>query len=188
MSKCWEGPLNNFEIVFSHRRLHLNFPITWSCRRSEMLKMLPREKSEIQHFRGQTSFWGVFISFQFLLRIQNPQNMEVACSCVCDLDLAAAQVLWVILVNIWYLSKLNIRCGQTFWSQIKFQANIYMYLTSGSIPNSSRKIPIGVFFPRPRVSATLVTWKNDKIRFIMRKKWTVLLEQKHSKGGAHQLA
>ena len=40
--------------------------------------------------------------------------MEVACSCVCDLDLAAAQVLWVILVNIWYLSKLNIRCGQTF--------------------------------------------------------------------------
>ena len=35
--------------------------------------------------------------------------MEVACSCVCDLDLAAAQVLWVILVNIWYLSKLNIR-------------------------------------------------------------------------------
>ena len=85
-----------------------------------------------------------------------------------------------------------VKIEHQMWSNVlitdQIQANIYMYLTSGSIPNSSRKIPIGVFFPRPRVSATLVTWKNDKIRFIMRKKWIFLLEQKHSKGGAHQLA
>ena len=32
------------------------------------------------------------------------------------------------------------------------------YLTSGSIPHSSRKSAIGVFFETPRVSATLVTY------------------------------
>ena len=119
MSKCWEGPLNNFEIVFSHWRLHLNFPITWSCRRSEMLKMLPREKSEIQHFRGQTSFWGVFISFQFFWEYKILKYGSCLQLCLWLRSRSSSGSLGNFGKYLVFVKIEHQRCGQTFWSQIK---------------------------------------------------------------------
>ena len=66
------------------------------------------------------------------------------------------------LVNIWFRQSWTADVVKYFDHSSKVDTNIYMYLTSGSIPNSSRKIPIGVFFPKPRVSATLVTCRRCK--------------------------
>ena len=112
MSKCWEGPLNNFEIVCSHQRLQnrivpiFNFSFTWSSRRSEIqYNRLPTGKKSFEW--DSTGFSGVmpvFEEFSFHLEIfcsetclTNQKSSKYGSFlqlCVCDLDLAA-QVLWV---------------------------------------------------------------------------------------------
>ena len=111
LSKCRKGRLNNFEMVCSHWRQHPEvswFPIFPSPGPVEEVRYsrdFPQERNYLSEIQ-QVFFSGViFEEFPFHLencrckmflgKIRNPQNMEVSCNCVCDLDLAA-QVLWVI--------------------------------------------------------------------------------------------
>ena len=81
-----------------------NFPSPGQVEEVRYIIDFPQERnhlSEIQQdFQGSCQF---LRSSHFILKfvdpkcfgkIRSPQNMEVSCNCVCDLDLAA-QVLWV---------------------------------------------------------------------------------------------
>ena len=113
MSKCWEGPLSNFEIVCFQLRLKYipelsQFPIFPSPGLVEEVRYstidFPQERnrlSEIQQvFEGSCQF--LRSSNFILLLLQNVEEEKKKSSkfgsflqlCVCDLDLAA-QVLWV---------------------------------------------------------------------------------------------